>query len=273
MASKGQSLLISGVGDVLPSDIPSWDFLYDVSAVRNPKFRISDRVVTPDGRAFRYGLATEDLANSGRGIFNANVIPGIASTNGYEGSFQVAAAVGDFKVRIGDTTTRVKDAYRGGILVIQYGARIVCYGILGSSTVVSSTYVELTLDASLRTAVTASTNMSAFPSIYSNLVQAAPAGIGVDGFQTCVGILTQPAEDGDYIWIQTWGLHWVTATTWGSTGPGCAANLRDVYVHSDGTIMPAIDSSAVAKQRIGTIAYMGDGTAYGDGVIMLQINP
>lgn len=267
-----KSVYITGVGDVTVADVPQWDFLYQTSTVRNPKFRISDRVVLPDGRVFRYGLATEALGS--RLAFNGNVIPGIAATQGYEGALYAQAEAGEHKVKIADTTTRAVDNYRGGTFVMFGGTDFFCAGILGSSTVVSvagaAAYVELTLDAALPYTGLVAYGITAYPSIYGNLLGAS----GVDTFQCAVGLPTRGnTAAGSYAWIQTWGPCWVTAMEWGSTGPGCAADLRDVYVHTDGTIMPAIDSSGVAKQRVGSVLYMGDGSAYGDGVIMLQISP
>jgi hypothetical protein len=128
--------------------------------------------------------------------------------------------------------------------------------------------VELTLDAPLPWNVPITYQGTAYPSIYNNVGHG-----GTPTFKGAVGMPLTTTAALEYNWLQTWGICWATPTAWGSTGPGCAADLRDVYVNTNGTVMPAIDSSGAAKQRVGSVLYMGDGSAYGDGVIMLQISP
>ncbi len=259
--------LVEGLGNG-----PSWQFLYETSTVKHPDYDIGDRVVLPDGRTFFYGKAGDaaiTLPHS-RMVFNRNVIAGIATTHGAEDTPTVAVVAGDHVFRFGDTVARAVDHYVGGHYVqhdLSTGNGVFCAGII-ASTAGDGTFVELTLDAKFPGNVPITSQGTAMPSIYSNVGHG-----GTAEFKTAVGLAVVNAAVSAYVWIQTWGLTWITPTAWGSTGPGCATGLRDVYVHTDGTIMPKLDDSGVARQRVGTIANMGDGSAYGDGVMMLQVNP
>ncbi len=251
---------------------PSWKFLYETSLIKHPDYDIDDRVVLPDGRVFRYGKVGDAAITLpfSRLVFNRNVIAGIATTHAAEDTPTVAIVAGDFTFQFGDTVARAVNHYVGGFYVqhdVTGSNGVFCAGIV-KSTAGDGTFVELTLDAPFPGDVPITSQGTAMPSIYSNVGHG-----GTATFKTAVGMATVNAAVSAYVWIQTWGLTWATPTAWGSTGPGCAADLRDVYVHTDGTIMPAIDSSGVAKQRVGTIVMMGDGSAYGDGVIMLQLSP
>ena len=274
MAGKARTTLLDHSAGLVEGSAggPSWNFLYETSLVRHPNYKIDDRVALPDGRVFRYGKvgdAAITLPHS-RMVFNRNVIAGIATTHGAEDTPTVAVAAGDYTFRFGDTVARAVDHYAGGHYVqhdVAGSDGVFCAGIV-SSKLGNGTYVELTLDAPFPGAVPITSQGTAMPSIYSNIGHG-----GTAEFKTAVGVATVNAAVSAYVWVQTWGLTWITPTAWGSTGPGCAAGFRDVYVHTDGTIMPKKDDSGLARQRVGTIANMGDGSAYGDGVIILQINP
>lgn len=254
---------------IYETQVPNIKFLYETSTTRNPEYKIGDRVQLPDGRVFYYGItASGNVGAAGRLMFNGSLIPGIATTDGYEGSLTAAAPVGTREVTFLDTVSRDVDHYVGGVFTAFPASGIMSLRIV-ESTAGDGTSITVKLDAEIPIALTDSNGITAYPSPYRKLSQTN----GTAGFECAMGLAIVNASASSYCWIQTWGPAWITPNAWGSTGPGCAANLRDVYVHTNGTIMPAIDSSGVAKQRIGTTLYMGDGTAYGDGIILLQISP
>ena len=273
MAKPRTTLLTHSLGlvDGMASG-SSWGFIYQTSLTKHPGYNIGDRVALPDGRVFRYsktGDAAIGLPHS-RMVFNRNVIAGIATTHGAEDTPTVAVVAGDYTFRFGDTVARAANHYVGGHYVqhtMTGSSGVFCAGIIGS-TAGNGTFVELTLDVPFPLPVPITSQGTAMPSIYSNIGHG-----GTSEFKTAVGLAVVNSAISAYVWVQTWGLTWITPTAWGSTGPGCAAGFRDVYVNTDGTIMPKKDDSGLARQRVGTIANMGDGSAYGDGVIMLQIDP
>ena len=258
-------------GGIYERAIPSLSFLNETSTTQSPDWAIGDRVVLPDGRAFRYvkNHSTAATANPGRLVFNANVIPGIASTHGKETTGAIVLAGATSQTDILDTETRAVDYYAGGFIVMYGTAPNIHVARITGSTAGIGTSVDVVFDRPIAFDISASNQVTLYPSQYSNVRQQGAQA----GFAGAVGLCLVPLAVSAFGWIQTWGECWITATNWGSTGPGCATGLRDVYANTDGTIMPLIDSSAVAKQRVGHVIHMGDGSAYGDGMIMLQIAP
>lgn len=256
---------------IYQTQIPNMNFLWESSTTKMDEFEIGDRVCLPDGRVFRYAKnnATHLSGAPGRLVFNANVIPGIDPEHGAEKTGAITLAGETLITDILDTETRAKDYYVGGTCVV-FGASSQIYSQrIVKSTAGEGTSVDITLAAGLPFDTTAANQITLYPSIYRNILQTG----GVAGFQTAVGCLVKYMAVSAYGWIQTWGECWITPNAWGSTGPGCATGLRDLYVHSNGTIMPKLDDQGLATQRIGNILNMGDGTAYGDGLMMLQLAP
>lgn len=253
---------------IYKTQIPNISFLYETSTTKNPKFIIGDRVVLPDGRKYRYGLTDSDnVGAAGRLMFGGSLIPGIATTDGYEGSLTADAAIGTREVTLLDTVSRSVDHYAGGLLTAFPASGILTHRIT-ESTAGDGTSITIKLEVGLPLAVTSSNGVTIYASPYRKLSQTN----GTTNFKTAMGVAIVNASASSYCWIQVAGPAWVTATAWGSTGPGCAAGFRDVYANSDGTIMPKKDDQGLATQRVGTVLYMGDGSAYGDGVINLDLD-
>lgn len=254
---------------VYETQVPNIKFLYETSTTRNPEYKIGDRVQLPDGRVFYYGLTDSDnVGAAGRLMFGGSLIPGIATTDGYEGSLTADAAIDTREVTFLDTVSRDVDHYVGGVFTAFPASGILTHRIV-ESTAGDGTSITVKLDVGLPLAVTSSNGITAYASPYRKLSQTN----GTTNFKCAMGAAIINASASSYCWIQTWGPIWITATAWGSTGPGCAAGFRDVYANSDGTIMPKKDDQGLATQRVGHVLYMGDGSAYGDGIIMLQICP
>lgn len=253
---------------VYSTQIPNLSFLYETSTTKNPDYVIGDKIVLPDGRTYRYGLAdSANVGAAGRLMFGGSLIPGIATTDGYEGSLTADAAVDTREVTFLDTVSRDVDHYAGGYMTAFPATGILTHRIT-ESTAGDGTSITIKLEVGLPLAVTSSNGITAYASPYRKLSQTN----GTTNFKTAMGVAIVNAAASAYCWIQTRGPAWVTATAWGSTGPGCAAGFRDVYANSDGTIMPKLDNQGLATQRVGTVLYMGDGSAYGDGVINLDLD-
>lgn len=252
---------------IYETQVPNIEFLYETSTTRNPEYKIGDRVQLPDGRVFHYGL-TEAATAAGRLVFGGSLIPGIATTDGYEGSLTANAAIGTREVTFTDTVARAVDHYVGGVFTAFPASGILTHRIV-ESTAGDGVSVTIKLDVGLPLAVTSSNGITVYASPYRKLSHAS----GTTNFKCAMGSAIINTATSSYCWIQTWGQCWLTPTAWGSTGPGCAAGFRDVYANSDGTVMPKKDDQGLATQRVGHVLYMGDGSAYGDGIIMLQICP
>lgn len=259
-AQKNKSLYVTGVGDVLPNDIPSWDYIYEVSTIRNPKFLVGDRVVLPDGRVFRYGkagaaVATTDLAVS----FASAVKIGIET-------FAAASVIGTHEVTISEASITA-DQLRGGYLIIyKAGASTHCVrGILGNTASAATTNnVVITLDASLPYAITTSDNFEALLSPYADLRQT-----NYGGSASFAGMPAKEAAVSAYFWVQTWGPCWCAP----QSGVGATALVRAVYFRHDGSLdVRGNVGTGVTDQRAGFVLDRSD-PGQGPPLIMLQVSP
>lgn len=260
---KVKSVYISGVGDVLPNDVPSWDFLYEASVVRNPKFNIGDRVVLPDGRVFRYGKAGAAIATSDLAVSFASAVKiGIET-------FAAISAKGSNEVTINEASI-TQDMLRGGYLIIyRNGYSTHCVrGILGNSasdvTVATLNNVVVTLDASLPYAITTNDNFEALLNPYADLRQT-----DFVSRASFAGMPMWTAAVGAYFWVQTWGPCWCVP----QPGVAAAACVRAVYFRHDGSLDVRDNvGTGVTDQRAGFVVdYSPSGQ--GPPLIMLQVSP
>ena len=244
--------------------------LYEESATQ--KYNIGTRRVHYD-RTFRYSYAGAALAGLGRLVINSNFAPGVTGhtqEDGYEGSLQTQAEIGDLYVDIADTVVRVADYYRGGHIVAFGGTVFHNYYIV-KSDVGTGVYVRCYLDAAVyEQLITTGYGVTAYLSKYSDI---RPATGAQTSFESFVGLNIIPIDSAGWFWMQTRGPAWVTPT--GGTWPGSAANLRDIYANpGDGTIQPpTLSDPSAGYQRIGYLigATGGTGSDYGDALIQLML--
>lgn len=189
----------------------------------------------------------------------------------------VAYAAGAIKIAILDTAiAHGVDYYKDGYLWIQEGnvsGQTTVSGIyrmhkIKSSTASDAESVTLTLDDPLTRDVAASTWVTAWPNIYSNILATSSTFMS----NVCVPLI--PVTIDYYFWGQTWGPCF--GTVYSST-PGRVANQRDVYFNIDGALMTGaeIDLSSVLHQRAGFLITNTEpgGEGYGDQLYMLQLAP
>jgi hypothetical protein len=266
----------------------NWSFLYAASTVKDPKWNIGDRVVTPDGRVFRYSLAGGTILSEfgvcqpDLSITNAvapaqSVISGpILNAFGASATLQAGAlgsnvvtitvASGDGKLTTGAIAA---DELRGGYVVIGNGTsqHPQFRGIIGNSVVAAGGgSCDVWLDAALTAAVTVgTTNIEAYLPLYGNV-----KGMNAvnSAYVTCIGAAAIGATTGQYFWIQTWGPAWLTSN--GITGE--AANGRDIYINTDGSVRGQTGTTYAGYQRIGTGMDKSASNSSNGPCIMLQIS-
>ena len=220
-----------------------------------------------DGRVFRYGKfgATSTSVPLARTVINANLVPGSAATNGYEGTLDALSnyAAGSTTLIMNDTTDRVENWYEDGMLAVYPSGHYVEYRIVGNEVATTVDDVTIYLEQGLKTAlVVASSAITAYPSIFSNLKQGAAAD---PGFESCMGVCLCSGFTSTYFgWIQRKGRCIVTPTAYfGDTDSERMAQMHS----SDGT------SALKAADATHTIGYLTVRTvsAYGDLEIWLQL--
>lgn len=233
------------------------------------KYEIGTRLVTGDGRVFRYAKAAAACkAKYGAKYMREEAISYTAAT--------LAQAVGDTTVKC--TVAGTDGAAGGGVIAADelVGGFICIYnsgdtirqhrGIIGNTAAASSS-ITITLDGPLVTAVTLST--SAFEVLGNpyNGVQYTN-----NTYSSVMGVAMVEATTGQYLWIQTWGP---ICTTPGSAtpAPGADAEERAVQFDGEGSLICYADGSSKDRQEAGFIIQQDSAAAGGPPFIMLQISP
>jgi hypothetical protein len=258
--------------------------------VRDPRFFVGDRQVTPDGRSFYYALAGGTIRSEfgvccpDLSITNA-VAPAQSTIYGPvinafgTATSTVAGAVGAnvVTITVGATDGIASDGVvavdqmRGGTIVIGNGTsqHPQCRGIIGNSAVAAGGgSMDVYLDAPLVAAVTVSTtNIEAYFSPFANV-----KGMNAvnSAYVTCLGASAlDNVTVGQYFWVQTWGRVWLTSD--GNTGK--TAHGKDLYINTDGSLRGATSTTYAAYQRVGTgLDLSASGTSNGPNCL-LQIMP
>jgi hypothetical protein len=239
MLGKARVLNTLDVGMVGHSDVPDWSFIYKVSTVKDPKWNVGDRFVTPDGRVFRYAkVGTAGVLSSFgatvRASSNISVLaPAQTADCGAVGDRKVTITIAAADGRAADGVV-AEDELRGGYIVLaNQSSSAQCRCILGNTAVASGGGTTIvTLDGPLTAAIAAGTtyteillNPYAFLEIFG--------GTNAD-YQSAVGVPAVTATVGQYVWVQTWGPLWVVPG--GATTPGDSVNDRTVCFVGDGSI-------------------------------------
>jgi len=233
--------------------------IHEQSTVQN--YDIGTRLVMDD-RVFRYckaGSALRDLLSGNCAMSQIEVY-----------THATASVVGSYYVTILDTAARVKDWYAGGyIWIMRYAPTTTGIGQLHrikASEASAGVSVKLTLEEPLEVECGASTWITAWASIYSNIkIDILPKSSLV-----CIPLIE--VASGSYFWGQTWGPIFLQC----GYSPGSKNYDREVYWKSDHYgFLPGSEidfTSDVIPQRIGFL--LPDTAVIGtDNFVMLQISP
>lgn len=265
---KARSIQLGEAGHVQPSDITDWDFLYETSTVQSPRFEVGDRVVLPDGRAFRYGKSATAIVDKNHGLrFWAQLDDGITYVVPDQGQ-----AVGDKTLHTTAAGITLDELRGGYVIVHSHTAHNDQFrGILGNTATDADGDVTIYLDAPLTIAVTVAMGIEVVPNPYSLLrVRSADQGEAGDHYSSVAGmpnVLT--AAVNQYLWLQTWGPCWVNPKAF-----VVATGRRGVWFDYEGSIVFA-NADVVTKslQYAGFLIEREDAGATGAPMVNLQINP
>lgn len=262
---KAKSNYLGREGVVTPQTVPSWEFIYEASLVKNPKYNIGDRVVLPDGRVFRY-------AKSGSAL---NVDVGCSFAEDEVETYRTvltATAVGDTSITIdGNSHAELtKDELRGGYVIVYHtggGGDTQFRGIIGNDAAAANADFTIYLDGPLDHAtIAATTGIEVFYNPYANLTASLHTKQSKAGKPAI-----QVAAANTYFWVQTWGPCWLAPqlTSFGDN------NDRAGYWRHDGSIEGEIANTS-KDVNLNSTQYAGflinEGLTSGP-LFMLQVSP
>ena len=257
-----------------------WDFLYRASTVKDEKWNIGDRVVLPDGRAFRYGKCGYSLTDMKGACYSYNLL--VTEKD----AIAVAADAGQTYVDL--TFADTDGVANDGVIAADelYGGYISFYrdtvrqqrGIIGNTARANGDTgnTRVYLDAALVTAVNEDDYVEVLANPYSDL----RGGAGGEQFGIFCSVMGMPnvkATTGQYFWIQTWGPFRVSPT---GAELGVNQGERMFVFGSNGCVYSDrayVDGGAPANhsyQNAGPIIERTDGDAGSAApFINLMINP
>lgn len=273
---KAKSTLLGIQGIVGHKEAPDWSFIYETSLTKDPDWNIGDRVVTPDGRVFRYSKSS-GACWTGRGVtFENSISSGGAGTYdvGIDYSLLAAnAAIGDKSVEMtnGAGHAIAKDALRGGTIVIKLltgsnDSALQQRGIIGNTVAAKSAVCTIYLDGPLTAAVTTASYAFCMASPYSSLKY--DAASNSKSYAGIPAIYVSAANM--YFWVQTWGLIWIAP----QDEVGKTIYRRDIVFKEDGSVRHrgTDDANFLHGQRAGFVVDNNAGNN-GSTQIMLCISP
>ncbi len=265
---KGKSTLLGIQGLVGHATAPDYGFLYKTTIVKSEKWNVGDRVVTPDGRVFRYAKAAGALNPQ----FGAQNNVGQLSIDG--GGTKYAAEAGDTSVHItldatlaGTDYFGTKDKMVGAYFSVPHGTHCVFRRIIAHDySTTTGAVVELKLDAPLDQDLAITSWYEILPNPYGYLVNGGGTHVSV------MGIPVVYIASGSYCWVQTWGPTWINVN---SAGVGSGAYDRTVVFAEGGGIDQMAEGATVVQRQVaGFIIEKTTGGAWDNPpFVMLMISP
>lgn len=268
--SKGKSITVTPgrSGLVSYETAGQWDYLYRVSAIKDPKWDIGDKVELPDGRKFRHCLS-----GAACDTFLGNVFFNALGATGMDWSVltqdEVAGATSIIMTNQG-VVAQTKDGLKGGSIAITENDNATTqeYGIIGNTAGGVSDEITVYLDAGLAAAVTTSWYAYCMPSPYSDIRAGNPLGATNGKKVSWVGYAAAVVNAaGLYHWEQTAGPR--SCSLYGAE-VGKTSDHRDVVFHYDGNLRHRTAGAGDLGQRAG---YIMDNNIAANGAtfIMLQL--
>ena len=272
--------------EVTVANQANWGYIYTASLTKSEKYDVGDRVVTPDGRVFKYSYAAAvcdpecGAYNTIKAITNAvapaqatiqSPIVGKSVVAGSLGASVVTVTVGSGDGILGSGLIAA-DELRGGFIVIGNGTsqHPQMRGIIGNSTVAATGGAcNVYLDSPLTTAVTVgTTNIEAMLNPYAYLTGGLTTS--ANGYSTFLGVPAIRATAGQYFWLQTWGPCWIS-----SDGNTCNGAIdRTIYFVANGTVQSGADVTLESGfQPAGVAMDTSSAAASNAPFVMLQISP
>lgn len=256
------------VQGVRQNSAPMWDFIYQVSSIRNPRWFVGDRMALPDGRVFRFSKSG-GACWTGRGNLFYNRVPTVGID--YK-VLSASAAIGDTLVKTLAIVTHTEDDLRGGHALFKLtntsaDSALQMRLITGNTATAIGSEMIIYLDAGLNVALTTASYIVAMPSPYTDI--RFPESSGHGATQSYAGIAAAYVDAADkYFWVQTWGECWIAP----QGECGISSKQRDLVFKEDGSLQHkgTTDATWLNGQRAG---YILDSNVAANGLtkMMLQL--
>jgi len=248
------------------SDVPSWEFLYRKSLVRDDRHQVGDRVVLPDGRVYRYAKSGD--ANR----LNTDLLCSFQEdeVQGWE-ALKNSQVIGDTEVTFtGAAHAEVaKDELRGGYVIVFKdggGGDTQFRGIVGNTASALNKNITVYLDAALTVDVIGGTTAGEL--WYNPYASVIGTEAGGASHSAAGRPMVNVAAANTYFWIQTWGPCWLSPQP---AGFQAADKQRTAVKRRDGSIQAIGAEGALdMTQVVGFL--MNEGYSSGP-LFMLQISP
>jgi hypothetical protein len=232
------------------------------------RFMFGTRYITWDGKVYKYSLANGVLnPNQGCEQLRPQEVSFAAIVSGSLGATDLICTVGASDGVAGDGVI-LKDGLAGGNFVIfDNSAKSIRRTIVGNSVVDGANPMTIFFDVPMDVLLTTSDVIEAHSSPYLDVT---PGG---SSNRTIIGLPTRVTADGDYTWLQTWGVCWISPQA--DVGTVTAGSDQLVFRH-DGSVETHDAGSATTKQsqHAGFVMTWGQGDPGGQGapMMMLQIS-
>jgi hypothetical protein len=258
--------------------------LYTQSATKY--YTLGTRLVTPDGRVFRYAKCSASRTTGFAMMFNG----GIFATVGADGGvlLPVAIVAGDNHCHVTITATDgsnqasyetadgavTADELEGGYLYVygtQGGGGSDTYQrenryITGNTAVAAGGgVIQVNVEEPFTFAHSTSIKVEVMPNPWATLAMIAEDYVSVAGFPVC-GTVTS----GYYFWCQTWGPLRISGQNYNL---GKTAGERNIWFGPDGSIRSSQIQGATNCRQLAGFVLPRTSASFGNTFLMLQICP
>ena len=227
----------------------------------------------PDGRIYRYGytgtggVSSEFGAVSPRKVAIASAAAPVQATGGSLGdsTFTVTVASGD---GIAADGVFALNSLVGGYVWLDNGTsrHPQCYGIVGNTATTGAGTMVITLDEPLFAAVVATTT-SSIEVFYNPWAYVTDGNVTNSAYVSVIGMPSVTAVAARYMWFQRRGPVWVTSDSL----TGEAANGRDCFFQTNGSIVSASSTTYACRQRAGYAMDLSAANASNSPLLFLQL--
>ena len=235
------------------------------------------RLITADGRVFRYAKATSITSSTNFGLkFWDKLVDGIAYTAPLQ-----TQAVDDMTITVdaGAAAVVAKDELRGGYIIVHtHGDSYNQNRFIVSNTLADANgYTTITVDMPWTIAITTSFGVEVLQNPYASVrVKQASHGGGGDGYSSVAGMpMCKTTIANQYLWLQTWGPIWINPQGASLQDAGLATDERQLVFDYEGSVAVVGDAvnTTVSMQHAGFIIDRTAAGASGPPLVMLQISP
>ena len=160
-----------------------------------PQHELGTKVVTPDGRAYRY------VGCGGTALVTGNLIQSEAEDTGEQNLAVDAAAIGATTVTTSTTVTVVANEYAGGQMLVSVTPGLGTIYRIKRHPAATAATVVLTLEDPIQVALTTDSRVDLVPNIYDNVIQSPATASGVT-----LGVAVNNITADQYGWIQVGGI-------------------------------------------------------------------